>query len=230
MDSWLCTCCNVWHELGSFKKLKQQLVEGKRFAAWRLQKPLLLLLLQQPVLTFLLCLPCKLGWSWRCRVLCIPRTSSDTRWAHRDHERCRGALASFISAVKKLLVETWLLLLSFQQQDGLALETLCLEMSFRSEVFLTQNQGVLWHCQGVKQWKARALSAWAEPRRLWAGGMSLGLTTWTLLHLCESVAVMCREQNMGSEQRLHRSYHERNPSSTGRAERCWPPEEGRVSH
>lgn len=103
MDSWLCTCCNVWHELGSLKKLKQQLVEGKGFAAWRLQKPLLLLLLQQPVLTFLLCLPWKLGWSWRCRVLCIPRTSSDTRWAHREHERCRGALASFISAVKNCL-------------------------------------------------------------------------------------------------------------------------------
>lgn len=50
-----------------------------------------------------LCSPWKLGWSWRCRVVCMPRTSSDTRWAHRDHERCGAALASFIAAVKNCL-------------------------------------------------------------------------------------------------------------------------------
>lgn len=35
-----------WRELGSLKKLKQQLAEGRGFAAWRLQNTLLQLLLQ----------------------------------------------------------------------------------------------------------------------------------------------------------------------------------------
>lgn len=192
-----------WHELGSPKKLKQQLVEGKGLASLEAAKYTAAVTAAVAMLTSLLCSPWKLGWSWRCRVLCIPRTSSDTRWATGT---TRGALDSFISAVKSCLWNHDYCFYHFNSRTGWlwrAFVWRC-HSELRFSWLLSEP---LWALPGSEAGPQRRQEPCggmahlpAEPRRLWAGAMSLGFTTWTLLHLCESVAVMCREQNMGSEQ------------------------------
>lgn len=102
-DSWLCPCCNRWHELGSLKKLKAQQVEGKGFAAWKLQNTLLLLLLRQP---------CWLGRCWRGLEVVHPR---DQQWLQLSPQGRRWVQKRWPSQLRitceKLLMEIRLLLL-----------------------------------------------------------------------------------------------------------------------
>lgn len=99
------------------------------------------------------------GSVWRCGAPCwslglsIPGTSSESRWAHRDSKRCKSALASLMPAVKNCLQRYLCCFYPFQQQDGLALKSLCLEMSLRGQVFLAPLRTKDPHkqCQGVKQ-------------------------------------------------------------------------------
>lgn len=176
------------------------------------------------------CFPWQQGQCWRCQVLCwssrlsISRTSSGFRWAHRDHDGCRRDPASFVSAVKCYLWRYLCCFYPFQQQDSLALENLLLEMPHRGEVFPAPLRKEPSRATG------RVRAPWVDgssphcqhgqsPGRLWVGGMSLGLTAWTLLHLCEGVSVVPGEQNVGSKQTLHGRCHKGNPSSTEKAER-----------